>query len=384
MAGWAITDPKMRLSYGRQLTAKSTEMMFWNKFMNNNASAIILTDLRTEKPNGATIQVSFRGDIEGDGVFGNQDLEQNRGKQVELVQQIDYELFGQSMKSKNQKIESKAVASNFRQKAHHDLPKWVSKRMDRIITAKLTANASNIIACSAADGTYSANETISIKAGDRLSVAAIREAKQRAKNGYDGDGNPHPIIEPAFSKAVTREGGIADYVDYYVLIVGQYGASQLKSDPEWIEAQKFAASRGKDNPIFTGAMGEIDGVIVFERNNWNATLSGVITSDIVEYKITSDGEDLVIASGFDDYAGDAGHRTEIALFLGATAGLMAFEESFDYYEEDVDAKRKLVIGIDRGTGFAATRYKGKTTTEQASVYHDKDFGRSVIVYSAEM
>lgn len=383
MAGWAITDPKMRLSYGRQLTTKSTEMMFWNKFMNNNESAIILTDLRTEKPNGATIQVSFRGDIEGDGVFGNQDLEQNRGKQVELVQQIDYELFGQSMKSKNQKIESKAVASNFRQKAHHDLPKWVSKRMDRIITAKLTANASNIIACSAADGTYSANETISIKAGDRLSVAAIREAKQRAKNGYDGDGNPHPIIEPAFSKAVTREGGIADYVDYYVLIVGQYGASQLKSDPEWIEAQKFAASRGKDNPIFTGAMGEIDGVIVFERNNWNTKRAGILTSDITKFEVTSNGNTVTYASGFNNYAGDSGLKTEIALFLGATAGILPIDEGFDYYEDDKDAGRKLEVAVDRGLGFAKAHFKGKTTEEQASEYHDKDFGSAVIVYSAE-
>jgi len=381
---WAIDDPNMRLTYGRQLTAKSMEMNWWNKFMNNTESSIIMTDLREEKPTGATIQVSFRGEIEGDGVFGNQDFSQNRGKQVELTQAIDYSLFGQSMKSRNQKIESKAVANNFRAKAHHDLPKWVAKRMDKIITAKLSENASNIIACSSATGVYALNNTSSISSGDRLSVQAIREAKKRAKNGIDGDGNAHPEIEPAFSKAITREGSIADYVDYYVLIVGQYGASQLKSDPEWIEIQKFSASRGKDNPLFTGAMGEIDGVIVFERSNWSATKPGILTSDIKEFKISSDGEELIIASGFDNYAGNNNHRTEIALFLGATAGLLAFEESFDYYEDDVDAKRKLEIGIDRGTGFASTRYKGKTTQEQASIYHDKDFGKALIVYSAEM
>ncbi|WP_418179766.1 DUF4043 family protein [Aliarcobacter lanthieri] len=381
---WAIEDPKMRLTYGRQLTTKSMEMNWWNKFMNNTESAIIMTDLKTEKPNGATVQVSFRGDIEGDGVFGNQDFDQNRGKQVELTQQIDYTLFGQSMKSKNQKIENKTVANNFRNKAHHDLPKWVAKRMDKIITAKLTEGCTNILACSSATGFYPVNNTSNIKAGDRLSVAAIREMKQRAKNGVDGNGVNHPEIEPAFSKSITREGGIADYVDYYVLVVGQYGASQLKSDPEWIEAQKLAANRGKDNPIFTGAMGEIDGVIVFERANWSDTKSGILTSNIKEFKIVSDGETLTIAKGFDDYAGENGHKTEISLFLGATAGLLAFEESYDYHEEDVDAKRKLVIGIDRGTGFASTRYEGKTDEEKASIYHKKDFGKGAIVYSAEM
>ena len=79
----------------------------------------------------------------------------------------------------------------------------------------------------------------------------------------------------------------------------------------------------------------------------------------------------------------AGHKTEIALFLGATAGLLPIDEGFDYYEDDKDDGRKLEVAVDRGLGFAKAHFKGKTTEEQASEYHDKDFGSAVIVYSAE-
>lgn len=383
MATWAETDPRVRQQYGREITKISTEMNWWNKFINNSETAIIMTDLRAEKPEGGTVRIYFRDDIEGDGVFGNQNFDENRGKQNSLYQDVDYELFGQSVVSKNKKIESKMAAENFRQKTKTDLPKWIATRTDRIITAKLTAGATNIAACSAASGVYAANVTTSIKAGDVLSVQAIREMKKRAKNGKDGAGNPHPMIEPAFKKAVTREGDIADYIDYYVLVVGQYGANQLKNDPEWLESQKLAATRGNTNPLFSGALGEIDGVIVFERNNWNAKRAGILTSDILKFEVTSNGNTVTYATGFNNYAGVTGHKTEIALFLGATAGILPIDEGFDYYEDDKDAGRKLEVAVDRGLGFAKAHFKGKTTEEQASEYHDKDFGSAVIVYSAE-
>lgn len=380
MPTWAETDPQVLQKYGRTITAKMTELNWWNKFMNNDEGAVIMTDLRTESPNeeGGTVRVYFRDHIEGEGITGNQDFEDNIGSQNTLYQDVDYGIFGQSLKSKAKKLESKMATENFRSKAHKDLPKWLGVREDRIITAKLTANATNIVACSAADGTYSQNNTSSIKAGDRFSTAAIVEAKKRAKNGVDGDGNPHPIVEPFVVKTVSKEG-ITDYVEYHLLVIGQNAAEQLGEDPLWIEAQKFAASRGDDNPIFTGALGTYKGVVVFERSNWSSRKAGIITSDLKEYKIEVDGVETVYASGFNNYAGSGGQKTEINLFLGATAGLKPFDEGFDYYEDPKEGGRKLLIGVDRGTGFDKTKFKGKTSAEQSSVYHNKDFGMIAIV-----
>jgi N4-gp56 family major capsid protein len=382
MATWAETDPQVLQKYGRTITAKTVELNFWNKFMNNDEGAVIMTDLRTESPNeeGGTVRVYFRDHIDGEGITGNQDFEDNIGSQNTLYQDVDYGIFGQSLKSKAKKLESKMATENFRSKSHKDLPKWLGTREDRIITAKLTANATNIVACCAADGVKASNVTTAIAVGDRFSTAAIVEAKKRAKNGVDGAGNPHPIVEPFVTKTVSKEG-IVDYVEYHLLVIGQNAAEQLGEDPLWIEAQKFAAQRGDDNPIFTGAMGTYKGVVVFERSNWNARKAGIITSDLKEYKVTVDGVETVYATGFDNYAGASGIKTEINLFLGATAGLKPFDEGFDYYEDPKEGGRKLLIGVDRGTGFDKTKFVGKTAAEQKSEYHNKDFGMIAIVNS---
>ncbi|QDF28987.1 phage capsid family protein [Halarcobacter anaerophilus] len=389
MASWAETDPKVLLKYGRTITAKTVELNWWNKFMNNDEGAVIMTDLRTETPNeeGGTVRVYFRDHIEGDGITGNQDFEDNIGSQNTLYQDVDYGIFGQSLKSKAKKLESKMATETFRSKAHKDLPKWLGLRDDRIITSKLSEACTNVVACSAADGVYPVNVTDSIGAVDYFSTAAIAEAKKRAKNGVDGNGDEHPIVEPFVLKTVTREGGITDYVEFFLLVVGSNAARQLKEDPLWIEAQKMANKRGSDNPIFTGALGEYDGVIVFERSNWNARKSGIITTDkLTSYSVTVDGETTTYATGFDSYKGtetftDSGvaTETEINLFLGATAGLKPFDEGFDYYEDPKEGGRKLLIGADRGTGFAKTKFVGKTTAEQESEYHNKDFGVIAIV-----
>jgi N4-gp56 family major capsid protein len=392
MATWAETDPKVLLKYGREFTSASMELNWWNKFMNNDEGAVIMTDLRDETPNeeGGTVRVYFRDEIEGDGITGDQDFEDNEGTQATLYQDVDYGIFGIALKSKAKKLESKMATENFRSKMHKDQPRWLGKREDRIITAKFTEKATNIVACSAADGTYQANNTNSIKAVDKFSTAAIDEAKRRAQNGEDGDGNEHPIVEPFLVKTVSREGGITDYVEFYLLVIGANAEQQLREDPLWIEAQKMAQKRGSDNPIFTGAMGEYNGVIVFTRNNWSNKRAGIITSELGEYKTVVDGKTTTYASGFNDYRGDETEtgsgvptKTEINLFLGATAGLKPFDEGFDYYEEPLNGGRKLRIGCDRGTGFAKTKYNGTTTDDESSVYHGKDFGMIAIVNALE-
>jgi hypothetical protein len=58
MATWAETDPQVLQKYGRTVTAKTVELNWWNKFMNNDEGAVIMTDLRTESPNeeGGTVR----------------------------------------------------------------------------------------------------------------------------------------------------------------------------------------------------------------------------------------------------------------------------------------------------------------------------------------
>jgi len=53
--------------------------------------------------------------------------------------------------------------------------------------------------------------------------------------------------------------------DYYLLFIHPYQAFDLKNNATFAQAQREAAARGKDNPIFTGALGIWDSVIIHEH-----------------------------------------------------------------------------------------------------------------------
>lgn len=50
---------------------------------------------------------------------------------------------------------------------------------------------------------------------------------------------------------------------YYVLFIHPWQAYDLKRNEEWRQAQREGGRRGEDNKIFTGSIGEWDGVLVF-------------------------------------------------------------------------------------------------------------------------
>ena len=87
----------------------------------------------------------------------------------------------------------------------------------------------------------------SITANDKLTTTLISRAKRKAK--MHG-----PKVAPIK----------VDGMDKYIMLVSTWAARDLKDDAKWLAAQQNANIRGSKNPIFTGALGEYDGVILYE------------------------------------------------------------------------------------------------------------------------
>ena len=58
------------------------------------------------------------------------------------------------------------------------------------------------------------------------------------------------------------------------MLVSPWAAKDLKDDAKWLAAQQHANIRGSKNPIFTGALGEYDGVILYEYERIINTKNG--------------------------------------------------------------------------------------------------------------
>ena len=90
----------------------------------------------------------------------------------------------------------------------------------------------------------------------------------------------------------------------YIMIIDQWQARDLIADEKWIAAQQYANVRGEKNPIFSGALGVYDGVVLHQHNRIVRTRTG-----------------------------SGGTKVGHALFLGAQAAVFALGEEPTWMED---------------------------------------------------
>lgn len=124
------------------------------------------------------------------------------------------------------------------------LTQWLADWYDNKLISELsfTASSSKEAVYASAAGTLS-----SITANDKLTTTVISRAKRKAMLHA-------PKVQPIK----------VDGMDKYIMLVSPWAARDLKDDPKWLAAQQNANIRGSKNPIFTGSLGEYDGVILYE------------------------------------------------------------------------------------------------------------------------
>lgn len=119
--------------------------------------------------------------------------------------------------------------------------------------------------------------------------------------------------------------------DYYVLLLHPEAAYDLAQNSTWINAQQYANVRGSDNPIFSGALGVYDGVVVHEHE-------GITTA--------ADG-------------GGASVKYARNLFLGAGAACHAKVDNMSWVEKTFDYGNKLGIAAGQIYGVGMSTFDSK-------------------------
>lgn len=140
------------------------------------------------------------------------------------------------------------------------LKQWLADWLDNKLIAKLTTtmpNQTETVYASAA------NTVSSTTANDKLTTALISRAKRKAMMHA-------PKVQPIK----------VDGMDKYIMLVSPWAARDLKDDPKWLAAQQNANVRGSKNPIFTGALGEYDGVILYEYERVSLSNGGASSANV--------------------------------------------------------------------------------------------------------
>ena len=112
------------------------------------------------------------------------------------------------------------------------------------------------------------------------------------------------------------------------MIIYHWTARELKNDQTWIEAQQYANVRGSDNPIFSGALGVYDGVVLHQCNRIQRTETG-----------------------------SGGTKVGHALFLGRQAAVFAVGTQPTWNEQTFDYGNKIGFEFGRIFGIKKTQFK---------------------------
>lgn len=309
-------------SWAKQAWEAGIHDAFFSKFMGRNARSIIQVKEDLRKGAGTSINIPLLLPLSGAGVWDDNILEGNE----EALEYSSFDTYIHYIRHGvrlNGLYEEQKTQINMRRDAKDALAEWLSTFIDTSLFGVLTgvtppfadANYKFPLTPPTADRIVyggSASSEATIAAADTFTADLIGKAKRLAT------ADENTAIRP-----INVNGHST-----YVMVIDPFQARDLRNDPKWLEAQKHANVRGEKNPIFSGAMGMYDGVVIHEHNRVPRTATGASS-------------------------GKVGH----ALFLGAQAAVFAEGNAPRWVEKKFDYENKYGVSCGRMFGLQKAQFK---------------------------
>lgn len=316
-----------------QAWAKSTwdfgkKESYFNKFMGTSHDSIIQIQEDLSRGKGTSITVSLLMSLNGAGVIEDKQLE-NKEEQMNYRSCKVYLSRIRNAVRLAGRFEEQKTQEKMRTDMHQVLSEWLARYFDLSIFSVLTGTnppfytagvelpytiepptANRILY----GGTATSEN--SITAADVFDTTLIGKARRMAQED-----------ELTAVKPIRIDGR-----DTYVMVIDPYQARDLRRDEKWLEAQEHANIRGEKNPIFSGAMGIYEGVVIHECLRVPRTKTG---------------------SGTGASKAMVGH----ALFLGAQACILAEGSPPRWVEKEFDYDNQVGVSIDRMFGLKKAQFK---------------------------
>lgn len=248
--------------WASELYSQAEDLTFWHAYEGPEGSGmpIIRKDDLTKQP-GDTIKVDIALALQGAGQTG--DTTSVEGNEEELrFRQTSFTVDELAHGVRWTELAQILSMHDKRKVALNQLRKWLAGKLDNAIFNELTGVGTTIPDANKwAAGSASSRATVADgDATGRLTLNSITEAK-------------------AYAQVVLKMEPLRliDGEEVFVLVAHPYAIMQLKrDDTKWAQAQRDARERGVDNPVFTGAAGMWDGVIIRSSNRVPRSTNGTI------------------------------------------------------------------------------------------------------------
>jgi N4-gp56 family major capsid protein len=343
----ALSDAVKRLWAAETWQAGRDQSFFFaNGFIgrsDNDMNAVIhrVTKL-TETERGLECVMQLVQDLIGDGVVGDNELEGNEESLVNDAQTIRIDQLRHGVKLKGEMAEQ-ATVIRFREQSKEKLAFWLADKLDELMFLTLSGRSYTLHTNGAtrastqlpslrfaADVTPASTNRI-VHAGTASSEATLTAVD---KMSWQVVVRARALAERKRLRP-KREGGKS----YYCLVLSSEQRRDLVLDPSYQTIVRSAEKPGSSNPLFTGALAIIDGVVIHSHNKVFNTLG--------------------LSSGSKWGSGGTVDGAQ-ALLLGAQAGGLATIGNTFWREASVDDYgNRPGIGIGRKIGMLKPQFKSK-------------------------
>ncbi len=247
----------------KQVFADARDNLYMTRFIGDSEQSMIqeLEDLRKEA--GSNISFGLGMKLSGAGITGDSTLEGFEEQMTDYDEDVAIDQLRHAVRLTG-RMDEKKNAYNMRVSAKNRLADWWAERLDKEILDKLCGKTSSTFA----NTPTAAAATRSVFAGGQTSVGAVTAAMKMDTKVLDAAKQMAKLASPMIRP--VRVGG----KEYYVVILHPYSATDLRQDPVWNQAQRDANVRGEDNPIFSGALGIYNGMVIHEHEYIYATTDG--------------------------------------------------------------------------------------------------------------
>ena len=342
---YGVNSPETVKLWSRKLAHEALKHTYIGKFTGKSSNSLCQIKSDLNKSDGDRVRQTLRMLLTGEGIAADGTVEGNEEALTTYTDDIFIDQLRHAVRSGGRMSEQR-IPFSVREEARSGLQDWFSDRLDTWFfnqlcgyTAQEDTRFTGMQATLAPDAEHhfvmkggavakaSITETSvgSASASNKMTLVAIDTLVMQAK-----------LLSPQIRP--LKHGGD----DYWCMFLHPQQVRDLRTNAAantvtWYDTQKSAMQGGRvdNNPIFTGALGVYNGVVLHESTRVTLGASGSAT----EAKVRR------------------------AVFCGAQAACMAFGKGysmgqFNWVEELFDYRNQLGVSSGIIAGLKKTRYNG--------------------------
>lgn len=259
--GYGVNNALAVKLWSKRLSVEALKQTWAYKFMGEDSGSLIQIKTETQKSAGDKVTFGLRMQLTGNGVLGDGTLMGNEEALATYSDAIYIDQLRNAVRSAG-RMSDQRVPFSVREEALSGLKDWWADRIDFSFFNQACGNTAqtdvrwtgNQATVAPSTNHYltqhgSGNDQ-NITSSDPFSITILDKAVERART-----------LTPAIRPIRIKDS------DYYVAFLHPYQVTSLRTNTntgQWLDIQKAAMTGGlvEENPIFDGALGVYNGVIL--------------------------------------------------------------------------------------------------------------------------